>query len=107
MAAGVTPCLFDVSDLVAPLVESESKKSRVGRCRIRLMADKRFQAAFGATFCALMLTIAGLAGFAINWHGLNARFGRQTGAPVLWEIGLGAVFAVAAIITWRRALRSL
>jgi hypothetical protein len=27
MAAGVTARLFDVSDLVAPLVESESKKA--------------------------------------------------------------------------------
>jgi hypothetical protein len=70
------------------------------------MATKRFHAAFSTTFCALLFTIAGLVGYAINWHGLNARFGRQTGAPVPWEIWLGAAFAIAAVITWRRALRS-
>jgi hypothetical protein len=70
------------------------------------MAHKPLQAAFSTTFCALMFTIAGVAGYAINWHA-DGPFGRQTGAPVLWEIGLGAAFAVAAIVTWRRALASL
>jgi hypothetical protein len=33
--------------------------------------------------------------------------GHSTGAPVLWEVGLGAAFAIAAVVTWRRAIRTL
>jgi hypothetical protein len=64
-----------------------------------------FQVALSTTFGALLFTIAGLAGYAINWHAAG-RFGHQTGAPVLWEITLGAAFAVAAVLAWRRVLRS-
>ena len=67
------------------------------------MAHTRIQGALSATLGALLFTIAGLAGYAINWHG-GDRFGRQTGTPVLWEIGLGVAFAVAAAVAWRRAI---
>ena len=72
---------------------------------MRLMATKAVQAAFSTTFVAVLFTIAGWAGYAINWHG-EGPFGHQTGAPVLSEISLGAAYALAAIITWRRARRS-
>jgi len=71
------------------------------------VANKRLQAAFGTTSCAVLFTMAGVAGYAINSDGLNARFGHQTGHPVLSEIALGMAFAIAAVITWRRALKSL
>jgi hypothetical protein len=72
---------------------------------MRLMARKTWQAAFSTTVVALLFTIAGWAGYAVKWHGVGP-FGVQTGSPVLWEIGLGTAFAVAAVVNWRRALRS-
>jgi hypothetical protein len=69
------------------------------------MKKSRFHAAFSATAGALLFTLAGLSGYAINWHGAGP-FGRWSGAPVLWEVGLGAAFAFVALVAWRRAIRT-
>ena len=63
--------------------------------------------AFGATFAALLFLVPGLMGYEL--HKSNWSFVRVTsaGAPVAWEIQLGALASLLAIYFWRKALREL
>jgi hypothetical protein len=64
----------------------------------------QFQMAMSATVGALLFTVAGILGYAVNWH-VSGSWGHRAGAPVWWEIWLGLGFALLALVTWRRLFR--
>jgi hypothetical protein len=62
--------------------------------------------AFSFTAAAMLFIVAGAMGYTFSRQ-VGHYWGHWTGAPVGWQIALGAACAVVAAMYWRRALRQV
>jgi hypothetical protein len=68
------------------------------------MAQTPFSRAFGLTLAAVLFIGADAVGYDLGKHGHESHW---VVGPVWWQIAVGAIFGVLAVLQWIRAIRSV